>query len=128
MERTLIVIKPDAVSRNLVGEILNRFEKDGFAIEAMTMLQFDSQMVRKLYGQHEGKSFYESNREFITSGPSVLVVLRGENAINRVREMIGKLGLPGTVRGDYGTVNPKNAIHASDGPVAALTEIRRFFG
>jgi nucleoside-diphosphate kinase len=128
MERTLIVIKPDAVGEGNIGEILSRFERAGFQVVGMKMITFDEDLVRRLYGQHEKKDFYTRNAQFIMGGRSVLVVLEGEDVINAARRMLGKLGEPGTLRGDYGSENPKNAVHASDSPAAAELEIRRLFG
>ena len=118
MERTLIVIKPDGVSRGLVGEILARFEKKGFKIKALKMLSFDSALANDFYAPHVGKGFFPELEQFITSGPVVAAILQGNNAVEVVRRMIGATksyeAASGSVRGDYGLGITDNVIHASD--------------
>ena len=126
MERTFIVVKPDAVRNRHIGDILARFEAAEFSVIAMRMIRFDDSMVTKLYGQYAKESFYERNRLFIMSGPAVIVILEGKNVVAKVRELVGTLSTPGTLRGDYGTVNPENAVHASDSAEAAEDELYRF--
>ena len=126
MENTFIVIKPDAVAAKKVGAILSRFENAGLSIEFLESVYFDVDMVRKLYGQHQGKDFYADNMAFIMSGICIIGVIRGNDAVAKVRTLVGKLGDCGTIRGDFGTQNPRNACHASDSSEAAFQEIRAF--
>lgn len=131
MERTLIFLKPDAVSRRLVGEIVSRFERRGFSLVGLKMLQLSDEFVRAHYGAHEGKSFYDGLVNYTLSGPVVAVVLEGKNAVTVVRAMMGATfgcdSAPGTIRGDYALSNRFNLIHGSDSPQAAEEEIARFF-
>lgn len=118
MERTIIIIKPDAVDRKLVGRILTRFENKGFTILSMKMMNITLEQAEELYSPHKGKSFFDSLVKFITSGPSVAVILEGNSAINVIRLMIGSTkssdAIPGTIRGDFGLGLKHNIIHASD--------------
>ncbi|MEM1873659.1 MAG: nucleoside-diphosphate kinase, partial [Acidilobaceae archaeon] len=120
VERTLILIKPDAVRRGLIGEILARFEKKGFRIVALKMLRMTREQAEEFYKVHRYKPFFEELVNFITSGPVVAAVLEGESAISVVRLMIGSTDArkaePGTIRGDYGLSILENLIHASDSP------------
>jgi nucleoside-diphosphate kinase len=131
MERTLVFMKPDAVQRGLVGEIISRFEKRGFQILGMKMLQLSEQFVRDHYAAHEGKEFYEPLISYVIGSPIVAVVLEGKNAVSVVREMMGKTfgseSAPGTIRGDYALSDRYNLIHGSDSVEAAGEEIQRFF-
>lgn len=119
-DKTLIVIKPDAVSRGLVGEILSRFEKKGFRITALKMVHLTREEANEFYSVHKGKHFFEELVSFITSGPVVAAILEGRNAIDVVRLMIGSTdsskAAPGTIRGDLGLDITSNVIHASDSP------------
>ncbi len=131
IERTFIMLKPDAVRRGLVGEILAEFERKGFKIVALKMLLLSKEMAEEHYAEHKGKDFYEPLLEFITSAPVVAAVIEGESAIEQVRKLIGatdcKKAQPGTIRFRYGLSNRYNLIHASDSPAKAEEEIRRFF-
>ena len=117
-EQTLIIIKPDAVKRNLVGEILSRFEKKGFTISKLKALNFTVEMAEQFYSAHNSKPFFGELVSFITSRKVVAAVIEGENVINTTREVIGKTNpkdaAPGTIRGDFGIDITENSIHASD--------------
>ncbi|MEM0340542.1 MAG: nucleoside-diphosphate kinase [Acidilobaceae archaeon] len=131
VERTLIVIKPDAVRRSLVGEILSRFEKKGFKIVALKMLRMTKEQAEEFYRVHKYKPFFNELVEFITSGPVVAAILEGESAISVVRLMIGSTDArkaePGTIRGDYGLSILENLIHASDSPEMFVHESKILF-
>jgi len=131
MERTLVFLKPDAVRRGLIGTILARFERRGFSILALRMMELDEQFVRRHYAAHEGKEFYEPLVRYTLSGPVVAAVLEGKNAVETVRRMMGETfgsdSPPGTIRGDYALSNRFNLIHGSDSPAAAEREIAAFF-
>jgi len=131
MERTLVFLKPDAVQRGLVGEILSRFEKKGFQILGAKMMQLSEQFARAHYAAHEGKDFYEPLVRYTTSGPVVALVLEGKSAVRVVRDMMGQTfgseSPAGTIRGDYALSNRYNLIHGSDSPESAGEEIARFF-
>jgi len=131
MERTLIVLKPDAVQRGLVGRVVARFEAKGLKIVAMKMLQVSRPLAERMYAEHKGKDFYEALIEFITACPVVAVVLDGLDAVAIVRRMIGPTFGPdapaGTVRGDFGCSRRYNLIHGSDSPASAEREIAVFF-
>jgi nucleoside-diphosphate kinase len=131
MERTLVVLKPDAVQRQLVGEILQRFERKGFKIVALKILSVSGDLARRMYAPHEGKDFYPPLLEFIMAGPVVAMVLEGLGGIAVVRKMVGKTfgpdAEPGTIRGDFGMSKRYNVIHASDSVEAAAREIPLFF-
>lgn len=132
MERTLILLKPDAVQRSLAGEILSRLERRGLRIAGLKLMQIDEATARKHYAEHEGKPFYQGLIDYITSGPVVAAVLEGTRAIEIVRKTMGKTNPadaePGTIRGDLGLEMGRNLIHGSDGPDAATREIALFFG
>lgn len=131
MERTLIVFKPDAVNRLLVGRILARFEDKGLRIVAMKLQQSPRAQVEQHYAVHKGKPFYQSLVEFMTAGPVILAVLEGPSAITVVRNLLGatdgREAAPGTIRGDFGLDQQYNLVHASDGPDTARFEIDLFF-
>ena len=131
MERTLIIFKPDAINRLLVGRILTRFEDKGLRIAALKLQQSPREQVEKHYEVHKGKPFYESLVRFMTSGPVILAVLEGPSAINVVRNLLGatdgRQAAPGTIRGDFGLDQQYNLVHASDGPETARFEIGLFF-
>ncbi|HUE75376.1 MAG TPA: nucleoside-diphosphate kinase [Chloroflexota bacterium] len=131
MERTLIVLKPDAVQRQLVGTILERFEKRGLRITAMKLMQVDRPLAEKHYAVHAGKFFYEGLVNYITSGPVAVMVLEGVEAIGVVRKMIGKTrpheAEPGTIRGDFALTGLRNLVHASDAIETAQAEIALYF-
>lgn len=131
MERTYLMVKPDGVQRNLAGEIISRFEKKGFKIIGLKMLQISRATAEKHYGEHAGKPFFKGLVDFITSGPVVAMVLEGSGVINAAREMMGATNplkaAPGTIRGIYGVDMGRNVIHGSDSPESAAREISLFF-
>ncbi len=131
MQRTLIVLKPDAVQRRLVGRIVGRFEQKGLKIVGMKLLRVSPELAGRMYGIHEGKDFYEPLVEFITASPVVAMVLEGVGAIAVCRAMMGPTFGPdapaGTIRGDFGMSKRYNLIHGSDSPESAEREIPLFF-
>ncbi|GIX06076.1 MAG: nucleoside-diphosphate kinase [Candidatus Poribacteria bacterium] len=131
MERTFVLLKPDAVQRGLVGEILQRFERKGLKIVGLKMLQVDPQLAQMHYAAHRGKPFYQRLIRFITAGPSVALALEGEQAVHRVRLLVGVTdpneSQPGTIRGDLSAHVTLNLIHASDSPETAQQELALFF-
>jgi len=118
IELTLSIIKPDAVAKNLIGEIYNRFEKNGLRIIAARMLQLSREQAEGFYAVHRERPFYRDLVEFMTSGPVIVQVLEGENAINKNRELMGATNprdaAPGTIRADFATTVDENAVHGSD--------------
>lgn len=131
MERTLILLKPDAVQRRLIGRIVARFEDKALSIVAMKLMHVSPELAQRHYAEHVQKPFYPSLEAFITGAPVVAIVLEGLEAIGVVREMLGATsGLkaaPGTIRGDYSSSRQMNLVHASDGPAAAAREIALYF-
>jgi len=131
MEMTLSIIKPDAVSKNLIGKILQRFEDAGLKIVASKMLHLSVEKARGFYAEHEGKPFFKALVEFMTSGPVIVQVLAGENAITLNRELMGntnpKEAEAGTIRADFAESIDANAVHGSDSPISAQREIEYFF-
>ncbi len=131
MEKTLLIIKPDAVSRNLIGEIVSRVEKARFKIRAMKMVQLKPTEARRFYAVHEGKPFWDELVAFMSSGPVVPMVLEKQNAVADLRKLIGATNPakadPGTVRHDLAIDMGKNSVHGSDSPENAKTEIEFFF-
>ncbi len=131
MERTLVIVKPDAVQRGLVGRIINRLERRGLRLVAMRLLAITPELAARHYAIHKGKPFYDSLIEFITSGPVVAAVVEGKNAIKIVRNTMGATdpadAEPGTIRGDFGLEIGRNLVHGSDGPETAAHEIPLFF-
>ena len=131
MERTLIIIKPDAVQRGLIGEITTRFERRGLRIAALKLIQIDEALARRHYAVHEGKPFYEPLIRYITSSPVVVMVLEGNDAIEIVRRTMGATNpaeaAPGTIRADFGLEIGRNLVHGSDGPETAAFEVPLFF-
>ncbi len=131
MERTLIIIKPDAVQRGLMGEIITRFERRGLRIVGMKFILIDRALAEKHYAEHQGKPFYESLLEYITSGPSVVMVLEGPNAVQIARNTIGATkpveAVPGSIRGDFGLETGRNLVHGSDSLASSQREIALFF-
>ncbi len=131
VERTLSIIKPDGVEKNIIGEIIKRFEDAGLRIAAMKMLHLSREQAEGFYYVHRDKPFFDSLIEFMTSGPCVVMVIEGENAISRVREIMGATdpskAAPGTIRRDFATDIEKNTIHGSDSPESAAFEIPYFF-
>jgi len=131
IERTLSIIKPDAVAKNVIGEIISRFEKAGLAIAAMKMVHLTREQAEGFYAVHKERPFFGELVEFMISGPVVVQVLEGENAIAKNRELMGatdpKEAAPGTIRADFADSIDANAVHGSDGPDTAEWEIRYFF-
>ncbi len=131
IERTLSIVKPDAVRRHAIGEILRRFEAAGLRIVAGRFLRMSPDIAARFYIVHKDRSFYRSLIEFMSSGPVFVSVLAGENAIAKNREIMGptdsKKAPPGTIRGDLGTDVEQNAVHGSDAPDTARWEISFFF-
>lgn len=131
MERTLVLIKPDGVERNLSGEIIKRLEMRGLKITALKFLLVKEELARKHYEVHQGKPFYEGLIRYITSGPVVAMVLEGPNAVKAVRQTMGATNpveaAPGTIRHDFGIVTSRNLTHASDSPENAEIEIANWF-
>jgi len=131
VERTLSIIKPDAVAKNVIGEIYTRFEKGGLQIIAAKMLHLTRKQAEEFYEVHKERPFYGELVEFMTSGPVVVQILEGENAIARNRELMGDTNpakaAPGTIRADFASTIDENAVHGSDGPETAKREIGFFF-
>jgi nucleoside-diphosphate kinase len=130
-QRTLVILKPDAVQRGIAGEILARFERRGLRIAAMRLLKVDRAMAEKHYEVHKGKFFYDDLVKVISASPVIAFVLEGPNAIAVVRAMVGATrpheAAPGTIRGDYALVGLRNLVHASDAPEAAEAELKLWF-
>ena len=131
IERTLSIVKPDAVAKNVIGEIYDRFEKAGLKIVAARMKQLTVEDAQRFYAVHEGKPFYDDLVAFMTSGPVMIQVLEGENAIAKNRELMGatnpQQAAPGTIRADFARSIDANAVHGSDAPETAAYEIAVFF-
>jgi nucleoside-diphosphate kinase len=131
VEQTLSIIKPDAVGKNHIGEICARFEKAGLQIVGMKMLHLTRAKAEGFYAEHQGKPFFEGLVDFMTSGPVVVQVLAGVNAIAHNRELMGATdpakAAPGTIRADFATEVSANAVHGSDSPTSAAREIAYFF-
>ena len=130
-ERTFVMIKPDAVQRGLIGQIITRFEQKGIKLVAMKLVSVSRELAEKHYGVHKGKSFFEPTVDYIISSPVVAMVLEGPNVISMVRSMMGKTNPQeaalGTIRGDYGQFIGRNIVHGSDGPDTAAFEIDLWF-
>jgi nucleoside-diphosphate kinase len=131
VERTLIIIKPDAVQRGLVGQIIHRFEQRGLRIAALKFMQITPDLARRHYAVHEGKPFYEPLVNYITSGPVAVMLLEGKDAIQVARRTMGATNPaqadPGTIRADFGLEVGRNLVHGSDSPQTAAFEIPLFF-
>jgi len=131
VERTLIIIKPDAMQRGLAGEIVRRFEARGLRIVGMKFMQISRELAEKHYAEHVDRDFYESLLTYITSAPVVVMVLEGKAAIEAARNTIGKtnpiVAAPGTIRGDLGMETGRNLVHGSDKPESAEREVNLFF-
>ena len=131
MERTLILIKPDAFARNLTGEIISRFVVKGLRLAELKLMTMTRELAEQHYAEHEGKPFFEELVSFITSGPLVAMVLEGEDAIRAARQVIGATNpleaSPGSIRGDYAISVGQNMVHGSDSPESASREIGLFF-
>ena len=131
MERTLILLKPDCVQRRLVGSVLQRFEQKGLRLAGLKLVQVSRGLAVQHYAVHKGKPFYESLLKFITSGPTLALVLEGREAVVVVRNLIGATdgakAAPGTIRGDFALSVQNNLIHGSDSPENAATEVALWF-
>jgi nucleoside-diphosphate kinase len=132
IERSLVIIKPDAVQRGLIGDILGRYEKRGLKIAALKLEVVSRETAERHYGEHKGKPFFEGLVEYITSAPSVLLILEGPDAIAITRTTNGATrpaeAAPGTIRADFGLTIGRNLVHASDSVEAAAREVGIFFG
>ena len=130
-ERSLVLIKPDAVRRGLVGEIIGRFERKGLAVDAMVLRSMDAGLADQHYADHVEKAFYPPLKDFMTSGPLVALVLSGDEVIEVVRGMLGatdgRKAAAGTIRGDLSLSNRENLVHASDSPESAKRELQLWF-
>ncbi|HEU5288537.1 MAG TPA: nucleoside-diphosphate kinase [Candidatus Limnocylindria bacterium] len=131
VQRTLVILKPDAVQRGIAGEILARFERRGLRIAALRLVKVERSLAEKHYEIHKGKFFYEDLVKMISASPVIAFVLEGPNAIAVVRAMVGATrpheAAPGTIRGDWALVGLRNLVHASDAPETAGTEIELWF-
>jgi nucleoside-diphosphate kinase len=132
VERTLVLIKPDAVQRGLAGEILGRFERRGLVIREARLVQVDRGLAQEHYAEHAAKPFFGELVEFITSSPTLALELEGESAISVVRTTMGATNpaesAPGTIRGDLALAMPNNLVHGSDSPESAARELALWFG
>lgn len=130
-ERTLSMIKPDGVARGLIGEVIKRFEQAGFKIVAMKMVQMSKEQAEGFYTVHRGRPYFQGLTKFMSSGPSVVMVLEGEDVISRNRELMGATNYEeaaeGTIRREFATDGRRNVVHGSDAPEAAAFEIGYFF-
>lgn len=131
MERTLSIVKPDGVKKNLIGEVIKRFEQQGLRIAAMRMLRMSIDDAKGFYIVHKERPFYDSLTSFMSEGPVVVMVVEGENAINKVRQIMGatnpKDAAPGTIRADFASDIEHNIVHGSDSKESAAFEIPYFF-
>jgi nucleoside-diphosphate kinase len=131
VERTLVLCKPDAVARGLVGEVVGRLERKGFRLVAMELRSLDEATAKQHYGEHEGKPFFGDLVTFITSGPLVALCVEGPDAVDAVRTLMGPTNPitapPGSIRGDFGLEIEKNLVHGSDSPASAARELALFF-
>ncbi|MDO5849143.1 MAG: nucleoside-diphosphate kinase [Methanobrevibacter sp.] len=131
IQKSFVMMKPDAVSRRLMGKILSRFEEKGLQIIAVKLMQIDEELAKTHYGEHADKPFFEDLVTYITSSPSLAMVIKGEDAISTIRKMVGATNPLeadlGTIRGDFAMDTGRNIIHASDSPDSAEREINLFF-
>ena len=131
IEKTLVLVKPDGVKKHICGEVISRFERKGLEVEAIKMIQVPEELAKKHYAEHEGKGFFKDLIAFITSGPVLAMVIKGENAVAAVRQINGATdplkAVPGSIRGDFATSIDENVVHASDAPETAETEIGLWF-
>lgn len=131
MERTLILVKPDAFAARLTGEIIARFERKGLSVVAIKRMQLDRELAERHYAEHQGKSFFGELVDFITSGPLVAVAFAGEAAVAAARQVIGATNpleaAPGSIRGDLAVTVSQNLVHGSDSPESAARELALFF-
>jgi nucleoside-diphosphate kinase len=130
-ERSLVLVKPDAIRRGLLGEILSRFERKGLEIEALVLRTMDAELADQHYAEHVEKAFYPPLKEFMTGGPMVAMVLSGDQVVEVVRTLVGatdgRKAAPGTIRGDMSLSNRENLVHASDSPESAKRELAFWF-
>ena len=130
-EKTLSIIKPDAVKKNVIGKIISRFEENGLYLVAAKLIHLSDEKASGFYAEHIGKSFFEDLKKFMTSGPVFVQVLEGENAVQKNRDLMGSTdpmdANPGTIRSDFAKSIDANAVHGSDSPVSAQREIAYFF-
>lgn len=131
MEKTLSIVKPDGVNRNLIGEVIGRFERQGLRVAALKMLRMSTDEAKGFYIVHRERPFYESLTRFMSEGPIVVMVVEGDNAIRKVRQIMGatnpKDAEPGTIRADFASDIEHNIVHGSDSPESAAFEIPYFF-
>ncbi|MDI3540863.1 Nucleoside diphosphate kinase [Koleobacter methoxysyntrophicus] len=131
METTFVMIKPDGVKRRIVGEIIHRLEKKGLEIVDIKLLNLSKELAEEHYSEHKGKEFFDQLIEYITSGPVIAMVVKGNNAIQAVRQLMGNTdpikAAPGTIRGDYGLTIRENLVHGSDSLESSKREISLFF-
>ena len=131
IERTLIIIKPDGVQRNLVGDVIGRFEKRGLKIAAMKLIQISRALAEEHYAEHKGRGFYEGTVKYMTNSPVVVMVLEGPNAVANARQTMGSTkpseAAPGSIRADLGLDISRNLVHGSDKPETAAREIALYF-
>ncbi len=131
IQKSFVMMKPDAVQRRLMGKILSRFEEKGLQIVAVKLMQIDEELAKTHYGEHAEKPFFPGLVEYITSSPALAMVIEGEEAITTIRKLVGATNPLeadlGTIRGDYGMDTGRNIIHASDSPASAEREIGLFF-
>lgn len=131
IQKSFVMMKPDAVSRRLMGKILSRFEEKGLQVIAVKLMQIDEELAKTHYGEHTDKPFFEDLVTYITSSPSLAMVIKGEDAISTIRKMVGATNPLeadlGTIRGDFAMDTGRNIIHASDSPESAEREINLFF-
>jgi nucleoside-diphosphate kinase len=130
-ERSLVLVKPDAIRRGLLGEILSRFERKGLVIEALVLRTMDAELADQHYAEHVEKPFYPPLKEFMTGGPLVAMVVTGDQVVEVVRALVGatdgRKAAPGTIRGDLSLSNRENLVHASDSPESAKRELALWF-
>ena len=131
MQRTLIILKPDAIGRRLMGRVIQRFEDKGLIVAGMKLMQISRDLAERHYAPHKGKPFYPGLIDYVTSGPVVVMVLAGDRCIEISRTLMGKTfgyeAAPGTIRGDFGASRSYNLVHGSDSPESAATEIALYF-
>lgn len=131
IEKTLVLVKPDGVKKHICGEVISRFERKDLEVEAIKMIQVPEELAKKHYAEHEGKGFFKDLIAFITSGPVLAMVIKGENAVAAVRQINGATdplkAVPGSIRGDFATSIDENVVHASDAPETAEREIGLWF-
>jgi nucleoside-diphosphate kinase len=131
MEQSLIILKPDAVQRGLIGPILTRLEQRGLKFSGLKLIQISDDLARQHYGEHEGKPFFQSLLDYITAAPVVVVAVRGKDVVTIIRNTVGATkpaqAAPGTIRGDFGLEIGRNLIHASDSPESGEKEVALFF-